>query len=881
MNSPDAGDGLIERLVREGIGRTWRVGGDATWLVVIPEGQPWERQGWKLHISSRAAAFPGLVEAILPVLAAEGCTFKLARSQRVLAGLNDGITAPATVGKAITVYPDQRRVRELGLKLASLLSGRPGPRVLSDRQVTRAAPVYYRYGSFVADWEAGPHGRLMLTLNGPDGERADGAAGLGYQQPPWAVDPFTGKDGDDELPGEAEVIGGHFQITGGLQQAAGGNVYAAMDLRDGTAVVIKQARALVAEDRHHADTRIRLRNERRVLQALDGVAGIPRFVDHFRYADDEFLVTTDCGPVSLAKDVLLHGTYRIDDATGARSLGLLAAKLAAIISQVHSRGVIVRDLSPKNVVIGGSGPSIVDLGIAAYDGLHLDGATPGYAPGRQQRCEPPVLVDDYFALGMTMLFAATGLDPVYVSDDLDLPRFRALQTIRSRFGSSPPAIIDTAAGLISGTEPIAAQAFGHLMSGQPGPGPVPIRPLPAVPKLTPQIATDVAGSLLDDLLGQAEQLLDGPPGQRAAYDASIYDGSAGIGLELLHHTGTGRTVRVLEGLARFSMRAAQQAKLPPGLFTGSTGVSIFLHQAAARGIAVPESTSSLRATQAAEGDDLITGTAGVGLGHLWLYQSGDSTHLDSALRCARGIIAGTAPAFPFLDDTAPVAGMDPAAGRAHGLAGTVEFLLTLASRTSDDLILAAAAERAGQLADRTQALLQQTRQLTAPPLAVSWCRGLSGIAPVLLLASTVLQDSSLARLARDTTETCIAYLPRLSTPGRCCGIAGVGSVLIDLAINTQDERYWSAAERAGVQILLRSAGTPSHPIFPASPGHSSTGWAAGLAGLLSFFRRLARRGEPDSVPLPTQETRNQPPPASRQQQDQVTRTRPAHRHPAK
>jgi lantibiotic modifying enzyme len=196
-------------------------------------------------------------------------------------------------------------------------------------------------------------------------------------------------------------------------------------------------------------------------------------------------------------------------------------------------------------------------------------------------------------------------------------------------------------------------------------------------------------------------------------------------------------------------------------------------------------------------------------------------------------------------------GLDPAAGRAHGLAGTVEFLLTLASRTSDGLILAAAAERARQLAERTQVLLQQTRQLAAPPLAVSWCRGLSGIAPVLLLASTVLQDSSLARLARDATETCIAYLPRLNAPGRCCGIAGVGSFLIDLAINTQDERYWRAAERAGVQILLRSAGTPNHPIFPASPGHSSTGWAAGLAGLLSYFRRLTHRGEPDSIPLPS------------------------------
>jgi hypothetical protein len=511
--------------------------------------------------------------------------------------------------------------------------------------------------------------------------------------------------------------------------------------------------------------------------------------------------------------------------------------------------VIIRDLSPKNVVIGGSGPSIIDLGIAAYDGLHLNGATPGYAPGRQHRCEPPVPADDFFALGMTMLFAATGLDPVCAGDDLDLPRFRALQTIRSRYGSSPPVIIDTAAGLMSETEPIAAQAFRRLMPGQPGQGPVPARPLPAVPVLTPQVAADVAGGLLDDLLGQARQLLDGPADQRAAYDASMYNGSSGIGLELLHHAGTGQTARVLAGLARFSVRAAQQAKLPPGLFTGSTGVSVFLHEAAARGITVPDGSSPPAATRAAEGDDLITGIAGVGLWHLWLYQSGGQSHLGDALRCARDIIAGTAPASPFLDDR-PVAGLDPAAGRAHGLAGTAEFLLTLASRTSDDVIMAAASERARRLADRTRAQLQQAGNLTAPPLAVSWCRGLSGIAPVLLLASTVLQDPALARLARDTTETCIAYLPRLSAPGRCCGIAGVGSVLIDLAISTQDERYWHAAERAAVQLLLRSGGTPGHLIFPANPGHSSAGWAAGLAGVLSFFRRLARRGEPDSIPLP-------------------------------
>jgi hypothetical protein len=232
--------------------------------MVTPDGLAAVEHGWKLHVSSRSATFPDLVEIILPVLAAEGCAFKLARSCGVLAELNDGLTSPETVGKAVTVYPDQHRVRELGLTLATLLAGRPGPRILSDRQVTRSAPVYYRYGAFEAAWESGERGRLTLVLHGPGGEVFDGAADLVYRQPPWAADPFTGAIGDRGSPAGPQILGGHYDATAGLRQAAWGNVYAAVDRRDGASVVIKQARTLVSEDRQQADTRLRLRNERRL-----------------------------------------------------------------------------------------------------------------------------------------------------------------------------------------------------------------------------------------------------------------------------------------------------------------------------------------------------------------------------------------------------------------------------------------------------------------------------------------------------------------------------------------------------------------------------------------------------------------------------------------
>jgi hypothetical protein len=133
---------------------------------------------------------------------------------------------------------------------------------------------------------------------------------------------------------------------------------------------------------------------------------------------------------------------------------------------------------------------------------------------------------------------------------------------------------------------------------------------------------------------------------------------------------------------------------------------------------------------------------------------------------------------------------------------------------------------------------------------MSWCRGLAGIGQTLLRASGELGDASLAGLAREAADICIAHLPRVGVLGRCCGAAGIGSFLIDLAIAGQDDRYWRAAERVSTQMLLRSAGPPGYPVFVReSAEHNAAGWAAGVTGLLSFYRRLARPGEPDRIGL--------------------------------
>lgn len=859
----------VERAVREHAPFACQLRATPTWLMVLRQDVELPEHGWKLHVSSRSATFPDLVDTLLPVLIEAGCSFKLARSQRVLAHLNNGYSAPATVGKAFTIYPDQDGFRDLALRLAELLRGHQGPRVLSDRAVVDDAPVYYRYGPFAGRWDSDSRGRLITVIHGPEGDEFGGLATLRYRQPSWITDPITGAPGSGpELSRPDDLLlGGCYRVVAGVFESGRGNVFRAVDERDGSHVVVKQARALVDEVGDVGDVRMRLRNERRVLQALDGVPGVPRFIDHFDHMQDEFLVTTDAGPHSLADDVVLNGRYSLTAHPGApadhRTLEWLGSRLARIVLALHRRGVISRDVHAKNVVVSEDTVTLVDFGLARYDGLHIPGATPGYAPARQRRGEEPRDVDDLHGLGMVLLFAAQGVHPLAVGEDLDLARRQALQRIRAGHGERPAGVVGIIADLLSGDDDITRAAARRLAAGDiHGRRPAMAGRLPAPVRVTTELAEVIADSLLADLLDQTRDVLTTSATSSITHDASIYAGSAGIGLELLWHLDRPGVADLVEQLVPFTTRAAASVNLPHGLLAGRTGADVFLQRARRHGIGpvavAPETLPEPSFPDGAwvpEGDDMMAGAAGVGLGHLVMHQSdGDPRHLDIVRRCVDVVLAQDAPAPPKPADTLPEsAAVEKSAGRAHGLAGSLELLLHAGTVSGDAEILAAAAKRTELLARRAESLARRTRSQFSVPLAASWCQGLTGIAHTLLHAGDVLDDPTLLDLARRLGDVCVEFLPHVGVPTQCCGIAGIGDLLIELAVHDGDERYWDAASTAATHMLLRAAGTPEQPLFvKRAPEDNSASWAFGAAGLLAFFRRLARHGGQIPLPLPDQ-----------------------------
>jgi serine/threonine protein kinase len=879
---------LTGRLADLAAGTARQVDADETWLYLMDPEMPALEHGWKLHLSAKADLLAETMDLVLPVLLRFTCDAKFAAGLETLRDLNAGSNNPASVGKAVTVYPLPRDLVPLATELARVLAGRPGPRVVSDRRLRADAPVYYRYGPFhVSAWTD----NADLTIQGPAGQRFSGLAKAKYRQPEWIEDPFS--TSAVTAPPISRIGEGRYRVTAGIVRSPRGNVYRAVEIASGRQVVIKQARAYVAEDTDGFDACGRLRHEHRVLRALAGVDGVPEAVDYFRHGEDEYLVSTSCGGEDLRRDIAANGPYhdpyrepRADPAgRSARGWPALARQLLQVLDRVHERGVVVRDFKPGNVVIDADGTArLVDFGISALDGQGPGGGTTGYSlpiagpsdgPSHESSDgpshEPPhgdAPADDYYALGATLFHAITMLDPITLDGDPATNRDRTLACLAGFLPDPRHPAHELIAGLLSPDADVRSAAADRLRTDAPdrrpafgaksGPG-----TRPGLPEITDGLLDDVIGHTLDYCARAArEWSADYRPRQPGRNDLDIYQGAAGVGLELLHHLDD--QAETVAELASWAARHPMLPLLPPALYEGRAGVELFIAEARAAlgdgsaGAGQPPPPTSPTSTDPAVPEaqaDQISGAAGIGTGHLLLARraSADGRELDSsrhlavAAQCARGILDGrfsTGLGENASDKTTP--GLAALAdGYAHGRAGIGAFLLGYACATGDAEATAAAERAFHELAAATPGLIAAAAVQGATRRYMCWCRGLTGVGSALLEAAAHYHDDALSALAGDCARAGDAIAARMGLVNQCCGLSGLGELHIDLAMATGDEQHRRSAERVAALILTRSAGTLQRPGFPdESLTRSSPGWAAGSAGVLTFMRRLRRRGGP-------------------------------------
>jgi hypothetical protein len=164
-------------------------------------------------------------------------------------------------------------------------------------------------------------------------------------------------------------------------------------------------------------SRQRLLREAEVLRRLHNPS-VVGLIDVVEEGDDIVLVMPYMSGGNLSERVAQHGPAPPDE------IDKLAQRLLGALAEAHAIGIIHRDVKPANVLYDEHAePHLADFGLAhTWDqthGLTVAGmvvGTPGFMPPEQARDEPLTPASDIFAVGATLLFAATGGGPFGTGD---------------------------------------------------------------------------------------------------------------------------------------------------------------------------------------------------------------------------------------------------------------------------------------------------------------------------------------------------------------------------------------------------------------------------------------------------------------------------------
>ncbi|WP_447040604.1 serine/threonine-protein kinase [Streptomyces sp. DSM 118878] len=205
--------------------------------------------------------------------------------------------------------------------------------------------------------------------------------------------------------GDPESMG-VYALSGRLGSGGMGEVFLGR-APDGSLAAIKAARPELS---HDVAFRRRFAREVDAARKVDGrfTAAV---LDADPHAPRPWLATEYIPGVSVSEAVATGGP--LPEA----SLRALMAGTAAALAAIHEAELTHRDLKPSNILLAEDGPRVIDFGIArsvAHSQITRTGqvpGTPGYMAPEQLRGSEIGPHTDVYALGATLVFAATGEGP--------------------------------------------------------------------------------------------------------------------------------------------------------------------------------------------------------------------------------------------------------------------------------------------------------------------------------------------------------------------------------------------------------------------------------------------------------------------------------------
>ena len=219
---------------------------------------------------------------------------------------------------------------------------------------------------------------------------------------------------------KSKFIDRKYLIHSVLRTSEKGNVYKAINLKNMSWCIIKQALCGKGEDDQYREIKDRLDWQRNVLQKLQCQIRVPKIIDCFEYQDDSYLVLEYIDGLTLHETVMGHRKsrqWKCLPKTYKTFLAGIYLKVVDAVASIHAAGFIHRDITDGNFIFTQKDKiACIDFELAwSYEDNKPDPpfvrGSEGFASPEQLADSPPNFEDDIYSLGAVLLFILTGQHP--------------------------------------------------------------------------------------------------------------------------------------------------------------------------------------------------------------------------------------------------------------------------------------------------------------------------------------------------------------------------------------------------------------------------------------------------------------------------------------